>query len=124
MHACSDLYTVLVRMSLKKNRVSRAFHVVMTLVFVFLLTSALVALGTFARKHNEIQSDSIYGEFHLDSCILNAEFDNDDPFVRGPFVFLSCGDCKFVIWAEAVLAMVVGLLGASTVIKTIFGIST
>ena len=121
MHVAAS--TLRANMSMKKNWLSRIFHVFMTMVFLVLLVSALVALGTFARKHNEIQDDSVYGELRLESCILNAEFQDDDPILERPFVFLSCGDCKFVIWAEAVLAMVAGLLGSSAVIKIICGIS-
>ena len=43
-----------------QNCASRVFHSLMVLIYLTLLVLALVSLGTFAAKHNEIRTESAY----------------------------------------------------------------
>ena len=43
-----------------ENWASRIFHSFIALFYLTLLVLALVCLGTFAAKHNEIRTESVY----------------------------------------------------------------
>ena len=90
----------------------------MAVVFLILLVIALVSVSSFATVHNEIEDDSIYSDRHLESCILYASFDEDDELL-----YLSCGHCRYAIWAEAIVVITAGLMCGVSVTSAIIGIN-
>lgn len=88
-----------------QNGRSRLFHCIMAVVYFTVLLTAVISLGTFAAKQNEIAS-------HLTGtgCILHATFDDQFRFTisgrRLPIIQLgqNTTTCLFSIWGEVIVA--------------------
>ena len=86
----------------KRNGCSRLFHCIMAVVYLVVLLTAVISLGTFATKQNEIASTALLGP----SCVLFSSYsgkidqNNQLPIIK----FGQDAACVFSIWAEAALA--------------------
>ena len=108
---------------LRKNRLSRIAHCVLLMAFVVALTLSMVSAVKFGSKHHDISQNSIYGDQAFDevlagSCILFADYDDEDRVVDlGPEWI-----CDFAIAGEAVAMVLAAVLIVSSTVKAALGV--
>ena len=84
-------------------------HMGIGIAFVFVLILALVSLGAFASKHNEI-----LGDCPRCGCILYSTRKS-----KGHFDFSHGKTCAFVIWGQVVIAAIAVGFIVSAVVKAV-----
>ena len=88
----------------KRNGCSRLFHCIMAVVYFVVLLTAVISLGTFATKQNDIASITFPG---LPRCVLFASYEGHiDPDGLPQIRLGQDAICLFSIWGEAALACV------------------
>lgn len=112
----------LLNLCMKKNPISRTFHLIVVLVCFVLLVFVAVALGTFVSLHLEISdtADSAGSgpEDRPNTCILFATVDRDEGEVK----FMDDTSCDVLIWGHVAVGALAIAMGAVLIIKAFAGV--
>ena len=116
-------YTVAMALvkGLSENQGARMFHLMMIIpAGVLLLLVSLLSLGTMANANKQIKQELDDIGLH-DKCILYTKVEGEDE--SKTFKLNGGGECNFVVWGDAVLAILAVVLSIVLGVKTFFGIA-
>lgn len=112
----------LLNLCMKKNPLSRTFHLIVLLVCFVLLVFVAVTLGTFVTLHLDIKdvADSAGSgpEDRPKSCILFATPDRDEKKVK----YQDDTSCDVMIWGHVAVGALAIAMGAVLIIKAFAGV--
>ena len=102
---------------MKKNPLSRTYHLIVLVPCFLLLVFAAIVLGVFVTLHLRIR-DSSASDDRSNTCILFASLNGDKTGVK----YSSESPCDVLIWGHVAMAASVVVLGAVLIIKAFAGI--
>lgn len=112
----------LLNLCMKKNPLSRTFHLIVVLVCFVLLIFVAVTLGIFVQLHLDIgdMADSAGSgpQDRPDTCILFATADRDEKEVR----YQDDTSCDVLIWGHVAVGALAVAMGAVLIIKAFAGV--
>ena len=107
----------LMNLCMKKNPLSRTYHLIVLVPCFLVLIFAAVVLGVFVTLHLDIR-DSPASDDRSDTCILFAALNRGKTEVK----YSNESPCDVLIWGHVAMAASAVVLGAVLIIKAFAGI--